>query len=43
MTDMVVFPAEMVTTPVGMKSADWLKTLKPEIMQRIPQPAAYQP
>jgi branched-chain amino acid transport system substrate-binding protein len=43
MTDMVVFPAEMVTTPVGMKSADWLKTLKPEIIQRMPQPVAYQP
>ncbi|MFC3126055.1 ABC transporter substrate-binding protein [Pseudoroseomonas globiformis] len=43
MTDMVVFPAETVTTPVGQKSLDWLKTLKPEIIQSLPQPVAYKP
>lgn len=41
MTDMVVFPAESVTTPVGQKSIDWLKTLKPEILQTLAQPVAF--
>ncbi len=36
--DMVVFPGEMVTTPVGKTSFDWLKTLEPEILDRVPQP-----
>jgi len=38
LTDMVVFPGEMITTPVGKVSFDWLKTLEPEILARIPQP-----
>jgi branched-chain amino acid transport system substrate-binding protein len=38
--DMVIFPAEMVSTPVGMKSVDWLKTLKPDILARVPAPVA---
>jgi branched-chain amino acid transport system substrate-binding protein len=38
LSDMVVFPAEMVTTPVGKKSFDWLQTLEPEILSRVPQP-----
>lgn len=40
LNDMVVFPGEMVTTPVGKTSFDWLKTLEPEILSRIPQPIA---
>ena len=43
MTDMVVFPADLVTTPVGQKSMDWLKTLTPELLQRVPQPVAFRP
>ena len=31
LSDMVVFPGEMVKTPVGKTSFDWLKTLEPEI------------
>lgn len=34
--DMVIFPAAMVSTPVGMKSVDWLKTLKPDILAQVP-------
>lgn len=36
--NMVVFPAEMITTPVGQKSLDWIKTLKPDILDRMPAP-----
>jgi len=36
--DMIVFPAEMVTTPMGQKSVDWLKTLTSEILSRVPNP-----
>ncbi|KAA2212438.1 ABC transporter substrate-binding protein [Pseudoroseomonas oryzae] len=43
MTDMVVFPAASVTAPVGQKSLDWLKTLKPDMVQALPQPVAYKP
>lgn len=38
---MVVFPAEFITTPVGQKSADWLKTLKPDILAQVPEAVAY--
>jgi len=41
MTDMVVFPAESVTTPVGQKSLDWLKTLKPDALERMAAPVAF--
>ncbi|CEJ09873.1 hypothetical protein BN1110_00144 [bacterium YEK0313] len=41
LTDMVVFPAEMITTPVGQKSGDWLKGLKPDILGKVPQAVAY--
>jgi branched-chain amino acid transport system substrate-binding protein len=37
---MVIFPAAMVSTPVGQKSVDWLKTLKPEMVSQIPAPVA---
>ncbi len=43
MTDMVVFPAELITTPAGQKSMDWLKTLTPDILTKIPPPVAYKP
>lgn len=36
--DMIIFPPELVTTPVGQKSVDWLKTLTPEILSRVPNP-----
>jgi len=28
----MLVPAELVTTPVGQKSQDWVKTLKPELL-----------
>ena len=34
--DMVIFPATMVSAPVGQKSVDWLKTLKPDILAQVP-------
>lgn len=43
MTDMMVFPGEMITTPVGQKSIDWLKTLKPDLLDKLPTPVAYKP
>lgn len=36
MTDMVVFPGAMVTTPVGQNSIEWLKTLTPAMVQQVP-------
>ncbi len=41
LTDMIVFPGEMVTAPVGQVSLDWLRTLKPEMLGRIPQPVPF--
>ncbi|AWN47508.1 branched-chain amino acid ABC transporter substrate-binding protein [Methylobacterium terrae] len=41
LTDMIVFPAESVTTPVGQKSADWLKTLTPDMVGKLPQAQAF--
>ncbi len=41
LTDMIVFPAESVTTPVGQKSADWLKTLTPDMVAKLPQAQAF--
>lgn len=43
MTDMVVFPAALITAPVGQKSMDWLKTLTPDILTKLPAPVAYKP
>jgi branched-chain amino acid transport system substrate-binding protein len=37
---MVIFPAAMVSTPVGMKSVEWLKTLKPDILAQMAAPIA---
>jgi branched-chain amino acid transport system substrate-binding protein len=28
----------MVSAPVGQKSVDWVKTLKPEILAQVPAP-----
>ena len=33
MDQMAIIPAEMVTTPVGQKSPEWVKTLKPSIVE----------
>ncbi|GGG38402.1 ABC transporter substrate-binding protein [Caldovatus sediminis] len=38
--DMIIFPAAMVSTPVGQKSVDWLKTLKPDLLAQVPAPIA---
>lgn len=35
---MIIFPAAMVSTPVGRKSTDWLKELKTDILERVPPP-----
>lgn len=43
MTDMMVLPAEMITAPVGQRSVDWLKTLKPDMLEKLPQTVAYKP
>jgi branched-chain amino acid transport system substrate-binding protein len=28
----VIYPADLITTPVGKKSPEWVKTLKPELI-----------
>jgi len=33
LTNMMLISAEIVTTPVGQKSPEWVKTLKPEILK----------
>jgi branched-chain amino acid transport system substrate-binding protein len=37
---MIIFPAAMVSTPEGQKSVEWLKGLKPDILERVPAPVA---
>lgn len=41
MTDMIIFPPELVTTPMGRKSIDWLKTLTPAMLERVPPPVPF--
>jgi hypothetical protein len=36
--NMVVFPPEMVTAPVGQNSVAWLKTLSADMVGRVPDP-----
>jgi branched-chain amino acid transport system substrate-binding protein len=38
--DMIMFPAAMVSTPVGQKSVDWMKGLKAEFLAQVPAPIA---
>jgi branched-chain amino acid transport system substrate-binding protein len=33
MENMMIIPADLVTTPVGQKSPDWVKTLKPALLK----------
>jgi branched-chain amino acid transport system substrate-binding protein len=33
MDKMMIVPAELVTTPVGQKSPEWVKTINPKILQ----------
>jgi branched-chain amino acid transport system substrate-binding protein len=33
MENMMIIPAELVTTPVGQKSPERVKTLKPEMLK----------
>ncbi|WP_135467948.1 ABC transporter substrate-binding protein [Crenalkalicoccus roseus] len=35
---MILYPAANVSTPVGQKSTDWLRTLKPEMVQQAGRP-----
>lgn len=37
---MLLVPAELVTTPVGQKSPEWVKTIKPDVL-RSPQLKSY--
>jgi branched-chain amino acid transport system substrate-binding protein len=32
LTNLVIIPADIVTTPVGQKSPEWVKTLKPDLL-----------
>ena len=33
LTNMMLIPADLVTTPVGQKSPEWVKTLKPDLLK----------
>ncbi|GAB5601663.1 ABC transporter substrate-binding protein [Thermus sp. FJN-A] len=35
---MILFPKELVNPPVGLRSADWVKTLRPEVLRQVPDP-----
>jgi branched-chain amino acid transport system substrate-binding protein len=39
MGDMVLFPPELVTAPVGRNSGEWLRAMTPEILNRVPAAA----
>ena len=39
--EMIVFPPEPITAPVGQKSTEWLKTLKPAMLDTVPKPVPY--
>jgi branched-chain amino acid transport system substrate-binding protein len=39
MGDMVLFPPELVTAPVGRNSVEWLRAMTPEILNRVPAAA----
>lgn len=39
--NMVIFPAEMVTTPAGKISTEWLKTLTPAMLNDVPAAIPY--
>ena len=41
LTDMIIYNPEPITTPVGQKTADWLKTLTLDMMKQFPQPVAF--
>lgn len=34
----VLLPKELVNPPLGVRSADWVKTLRPEILRQVPEP-----
>jgi branched-chain amino acid transport system substrate-binding protein len=38
MDNMIVFPPELVTAPAGQNSVAWLRTLKPDLLDRVPAP-----
>lgn len=35
---MILFPASMVNPPVGVKSLDWVRSLRPELLRQVPEP-----
>ncbi|MFD3005278.1 ABC transporter substrate-binding protein [Thermus tengchongensis] len=35
---MILFPASMVNPPVGVRSVDWVRTLRPELLRQVPDP-----
>jgi branched-chain amino acid transport system substrate-binding protein len=39
LTQLLVLPPELTSPPVGVKSGDWLKTLSPDLLQRVGTPA----
>ncbi|HET6520199.1 MAG TPA: ABC transporter substrate-binding protein [Geminicoccaceae bacterium] len=37
---MVIFPSEILYTPVGQISVEWLKTLTPDVLDKVPEPVS---
>ena len=38
--EIVVFPSDMLYTPVGQISVEWLATLTPDILDKVPEPVS---
>ena len=38
--EIVVFPSDMLYTPVGQNSVEWLSTLTPDILDKVPEPVS---
>jgi hypothetical protein len=35
---MLLLPKDLVMPPVGVKSLDWVRTLRPEVLRQVPDP-----
>jgi branched-chain amino acid transport system substrate-binding protein len=41
MDRMILFPPEFISAPVGQQSYEWVQSLKPDILDKVPAPVAY--
>jgi branched-chain amino acid transport system substrate-binding protein len=38
---MILFPPDFISAPVGQQSYEWVQSLKPDILEKVPAPVAY--